>query len=342
MFEKFITNLKQSLPEPLRKKLGMEDKDHIDEEASEHSEEQSEEHFEEPSKESHDTSDNSGDISPEDKKKKQISMLIRVVIVVGLGYIAVTEFVLKPNDNEVPVVAVKPRKHRKKAPLVTAETKPKEAKPAEAKPVEAKQDEKAAGNIAATPASETKPEEEKNAGAALAGALPPVENINIAEKKSEEAPAAGEEPKAIDDTPILKNSPAETAPQVGEVRQNDSQAEKSLDNLIDGMGGAEKSVADQAKKKETKLEEKIVADDVYTAPPSYEQLGRGLVYNCKEKYWACIDKTAYIACNKNMKWNKAHGKEIECAVQNVYNSEDDCGVVQKYNVSTNKTTSFCK
>ena len=108
--------------------------------------------------------------------------------------------------------------------------------------------------------------------------------------------------------------------------------------MIDSMDAKEQA---GETKKSPNLADKIVADDVYTPPPAYDQLGRGLVYNCKEKFWACIDRTAYINCNKNMKYNKAHGKTAECTVQNVYNSDEDCNTVQKYNVSTNKPTTFC-
>lgn len=334
MLDKLIANLKQSLPESLRKKMGGEEINH-DEESSEHSEEQNEE--------SHDTSDNAEEAPAEDKKKKQISMLIRVVVVLGLGYMAVTEFVLKPDNNEVPTVAAKPHKSRKKVPAKGAEVKPGETKTAETKPAENKPAEvtkpaegKPEDKTAAAPPEEKKPEEKKPEAKAeskpeetkpeetkTAETQAPVENVNIADKKTE--------------TP-----PAETAPQVGEVKTPETQVEKSLDSLIDSVDNKDKGGEEAAPKKETKLEDKIVADDVYTPPPSYEQLGRGLVYNCKEKFWACLDKTAYVSCNKNMKYNKGHGKPIECAVQSVYNSDEDCGVVQKYNVSSNKPTDFCQ
>jgi len=112
--------------------------------------------------------------------------------------------------------------------------------------------------------------------------------------------------------------------------------------LIDTVDGTEKKPEEEGEKKETKLEDKIVADDVYTPPPVYDQLGRGLVYNCKEKHWACVEKSAYVLCNKNMLWNKSKGKPAECSVQNVYNSDADCNTVQKYNISTSKPTPFCQ
>ncbi len=336
MLDKLVAQLKQSLPEPLRKKMGIEDTNADDE----HSEEQNED--------SHDTTDNeNGDAPPaEDKKKKQISMLIRVVIILGLAYMGVTEFILKEDQNTVPDVPikrhtrVKPKKEAKGGtPGTDAKVADANAKPADSKPADAaKQEAATVANTttpATTPAAEVKPAETKPAETQA-----PIENINIADKKTDEtsAPTPKTEEKPIDETPIVK-APAETTPtpQVGEVKTSEA-LDKNLDSLIDNVDKKEgTSATEAAPKKETSMADKIVADDVYVAPPAYDQLGRGLVYNCKEKYWVCLDKTAYIACNKNMKYNKAHGKAAECAVANVYNSDDDCGVVQKYNVSTNKT-----
>ncbi len=316
MLNKFITNLKQSLPGSRSKKTE-EEEDTINEE---HSEEQNEE--------SHDSSDK--EVAPEDKKKKQITMLIRVVAIVALGYMGVTEFILKEENNDVANVVVKPRRPRKKvAPGApgAAGAKPEEVKTAEAKPSEPKV-------------------EEKSVAAETQATQAPIENVNIAEKKPAEVqtPTPTPQEKPIEQAPVVVTPPAppvEAAPQVGEVK-TDTQVEKSLDSLIDSVDNKDKAAEESVSKKETRLEDKIVADDVYTPPPAYDQLGRGLVYNCKDKYWACLDKKAYVTCNKNMKWNKAHGKTAECAVQNVYNSDDDCGVVQKYNVTTNKPTAFCQ
>lgn len=317
MLEKLITNLKQSLPEPLRKKLGMEENHQDEEESSEHSEELNEE--------SHDTSDNESG-GGEDKKKKQMSMLIRVVVVLALAYMAIDQFVLKSDDpsTEVADIPVVPRKPRRK--VVPAPTEGgSEVKKAEGESTEAKPEE---STTAKTP--ETAPEAAPEAAPETAGTAPaeqaPIENINIADKKAEEVTP-----------PVVGETAA-----VGEVKSSETPIDKSIDSLIDSVDAPAKTDNAAADKKEIKLEDKIVADDNYTPPPAYDQLGRGLVYNCKEKYWACIDKMAYVSCNKNMKWNVANGKAAECVVQNVYNSDDDCNIVQKYNVSTNKETPFCK
>lgn len=319
MLEKFIADLKQSLPESIRKKMGVDS-----------SAVSKEDNSDEENEKSHDTVDNdSGDA---EKKKKQISMIIRVVVILGLAYLGVDHFL--NNDQNVPetaVVAPKPRKNRKKTPPPAVAGANKETAPETAK--------KAAGSSSevkseATPEVATEKPAEKMEDTQVP-VQAPIENINIVDKKIEETPS----PTPKVEEKVVEEKPAEPMPQMGEVKSNEPHLDKSLDSLIDSVDGKESSVP--APKKKT-MEETIVADDVYTAPPSYDQLGRGLVYNCKGKYWACVDKIAYVACNKNMKWNKSHQKAAECSVQNVYNSEEDCGVVQKFNVSTNKATDFCQ
>ena len=361
MLEKLMNSFKKGKP-----KKSNEDED----DSSEHSEESSED--------SHDSSDNAGDTVVADKKKNQMSMIIRVIVVICLAYLAVDQFLLKEKPQDVAQApAAKTRKHKagKDQPKDSkpVETKTAEAKPgdkAEAPPVlrdevkpvanvdakveakaEAKPEPKEVAKVEVPPvvAEEVKPEVkeevkqevkaevkpiEKTANAekiktAPKETTPPVENINIADKKADEASLPKKDEKAV-----------ETSPKTGEVKSSE-QVDKSIDSLIDSVDGKDKSVDEGSPKKSTKLEDKIVADDVYTAPPAYDQEGRGLVYNCKDKHWACVDKASYLNCNKNMKWNKSHRKPAECSVLNVYVSEDDCALVQKFNVTTAVATPFC-
>ena len=312
MLEKLITNFKKSLPEPLRKKLGVAKED-------EQVEEQEEEEVEETEAES--------EASPEeDKKKKQISMIIRVVIILVLGYLALDEFVLKQNSSEPSVeelLAAAPKKPRR--PKKAEATQPTEATaPAEGTtPAE--------GAVAATDTKANATEEA------------PIENINIAPKDESTASSSLDVPTSND--VVVDSKPVETG-----VDQKLDQLVNNFENTtetpstgqmeevkVPSMGGAD------SEKQETSMASKIVDDvAVETAPPAYDQLGRGLVYNCKDKYWACVDKPAYVTCNKNMKWNKSKGNSAECVVQAIYSSDEDCAKVQKYNVSTSQATTFCQ
>ncbi|HAZ13979.1 MAG TPA: hypothetical protein DCY86_14415 [Bdellovibrionales bacterium] len=79
----------------------------------------------------------------------------------------------------------------------------------------------------------------------------------------------------------------------------------------------------------------------YVSPPTYEELGRGLVYNCKGLHWACINKDAYFVCRDNMKWNATHTKPKECVTINVYATNEDCEQIQLHNINTREKTEFC-
>ena len=41
----------------------------------------------------------------------------------------------------------------------------------------------------------------------------------------------------------------------------------------------------------------------------YKRLGRGLVYNCRSKFWACLNKKEYLNCRGNLKWSKLNQKK---------------------------------
>jgi len=79
----------------------------------------------------------------------------------------------------------------------------------------------------------------------------------------------------------------------------------------------------------------------YPKPPDYTLLGRGLVYNCKGKHWACVNKDSYFGCRTNMKWTKSNRKTLECTIVNVYSSADDCRIVQVHNINTRVSKEVC-
>ena len=280
------------------------------------------------------------------ENKNPISTLIRVVVIVGLGYLAVDQFILKGDQQpaSLPTAQLKPKKNRVKDGTDVKNNKTAETASDQNK-VQTKEVIPEITKNDSTPSS-TKEETAAKVEPQIK-VESPVENISIADKKSEV------EEKIIDN----KQQSVEEKPEsIPAPKTKEAEIDKNIDKMIDTVDKKEKPKTqiedkdagkvllseDSTPAKESKLEDKIVADDNYTAPPAYDQLGRGLVYNCKDKYWACVEKSSYVVCNKNMKWNTAHNKPSECAVQNVYNSTEDCSVVQKFNVSTNKETTFCK
>lgn len=79
-----------------------------------------------------------------------------------------------------------------------------------------------------------------------------------------------------------------------------------------------------------------------TDPPDYENLGRGLVYNCAGLHWACVDKVSYEECEKNNAWNTQQSKHKECVPVQVYSDRDDCEIVQQHKIDTVEKTDFCR
>ena len=295
---------------------------------------------------SEDDSDNQSSKKSGGENKNTISTLIRVVVIIGLGYLAVDQFILKSDQqpNTIPTAQLKPKKNRNKnSSSDSSEGKQKSVndfkneKSIETASVEKKE---LAPEIAHenSKVDSTPPPTKAEA---------PVENITIAEKKAEvpEVP--------VEEKPQEKSEIQSTPPMS---KTKEAEIDKNIDKMIDTLDKKENNKPipedketgkvllseDTTTHQAPKLEDKIVADDNYTAPPAYDQLGRGLVYNCKDKYWACVEKASYVICNKNMKWNQSHNKPTECSVQNVYNSTEDCSAIQKFNVSTNKETGFCK
>ncbi|MBI2522030.1 MAG: hypothetical protein HYV97_16555 [Bdellovibrio sp.] len=79
----------------------------------------------------------------------------------------------------------------------------------------------------------------------------------------------------------------------------------------------------------------------YVYPPSYQEAGNGLVYNCKDQFWACVNNESYFQCRNNMNWNAAHNTRHECYTLNVYATELDCESIRIYNTDIQARTDFC-
>ena len=99
---------------------------------------------------------------------------------------------------------------------------------------------------------------------------------------------------------------------------------------------------DQSAETTNQIRKPATNEKDYLAPPSYEVMGRGLVYNCKGKHWACVNRDAYFACRDNMRWNPTHHKPHECYLVNVYATEEDCRLIQIHNINFGEKTDFCE
>lgn len=101
------------------------------------------------------------------------------------------------------------------------------------------------------------------------------------------------------------------------------------------------SISDDLSKILNETQKQIEQTVEYVEPPDYTKYGRGLVYNCKLKYWACIDRPRWFMCKDNLKYSNFYGKDKECFPVNVYASQRDCRIMQLHNINTNAETQFC-
>ena len=121
-------------------------------------------------------------------------------------------------------------------------------------------------------------------------------------------------------------------------------------SLPDSTGVGESTVTDDANLTDQILEDlekqanktrTIEQKKEYVAPPDYEYSGRGLVYNCAGKHWACVDAPSYLACEDNASSVKFLKMKTECHPFNVYETIQGCESVQNRMVSSSAKTGFC-
>ncbi len=283
----------------------------------------------------------------DDEKKKKKSMAIKVVVILGLAYLAVDSFFLTPDKKEEVVIAPVNKKRKKPKKDLA---KKDEAKPSDAKAGDVKVADVANSTAPASAAQAQDPTAGANSSPSPLPEQAPVENINIEKSLSDtpappsaqpalDGPLAPEMDKAIGDLSANVNPPA-AQPVIGEeVPKSDAPAAPLEVTTTPEVAVPAEETATAA---EPAAPATPAFNEPYAPPPNYEELGRGLVYNCKEGHWSCVNRLAYVACNKNTQWSRGAGKTPECVVQNIFKSDDDCGKMQRYYVANNKETSFCK
>ena len=137
--------------------------------------------------------------------------------------------------------------------------------------------------------------------------------------------------------------PPETAAEVlvptpvAETSSNDeSDTSSNMDKLFEAVDKTTEMAEKEAAKVKTNRD-----DPSYIAPPNYSRIGRGLVYNCRDGHWACVDKFTYFTCYENQKWNERNNQSTECVTRDVYASVSDCSAIQKFYVNKPEPTDFC-
>lgn len=227
-----------------------------------------------------------------------------IILIIALIYLVIDEFSVKENVDTKPNQVINKKAAKKKKRIIKNVKKEPEVKVVKRV--------KEVNRKAKKPQVEKKPKAEKK----------------IKVKKVQEEPPKDTNKVDASEVPFETAITVESPRAVGENNENIKKEEITLEDSIKNAV-------------ETVSEEDELADD-YISPPRYNRFGRGLVYNCKGKHWACVDQYSYLTCRENEKWNKQKNKKIECKTKNVYATSSDCIKVQTYYTNNSENTDFCK
>lgn len=328
-----LAKLKQLLPEKFRGESDDEYEDddenedvtedevtadhEIDKEAlSEESQEEDDEEADE---------DDEEEDSEEQAAKNRKQLLVRLLIVAIGGYVALDMFVLNPDQGgeEVQVMnRPKPRRVRKKVQKPVEKPK-KEAQVQNENPFA--EQEKV---VEKAPEVQEAPVENEPVETAEQENMPVEENSPVQEvarpQEQQEVEEVTQE-EAVVESPVVEN----------DINQSETSGENIVDDLTsDDLENKLNQITEKLEKAEKKAP--------FIEAPSYEQYGKGLVYNCKEKHWACVDRTPYLQCRQHQEWSSENRKAPNCVTEKVYSSFKDCRIVQVHYINTVQTPEGCK
>ncbi|MBY0515666.1 MAG: hypothetical protein K2P81_02075 [Bacteriovoracaceae bacterium] len=289
-----------------------------------------------------------------EKKKKIIRAVIAAAVLYGIYD------TMMPSEEPVPEVteaAAKPKPSKKKLERekarLEAEAKAKaeaEAGTAAATTEEAKPVEETAATEATTPTAPT--DQTATTPTTTAPDAIPSDDASTISESEASAPVeatAPEEP-VVEEPPVdnifsdVPGGGEEATPTEGAGGEAAPGADQITDNGVPTPGSGDMTdqiLKDLEKQIEENKESTPQVGNTYIEPPDYNNSGRGLVYNCKEKHWACVDGPSFKVCQQNNSSLKSQGKLKECYPDSVYQSEAGCAWIQKKKITSNTKTDFC-
>ena len=79
----------------------------------------------------------------------------------------------------------------------------------------------------------------------------------------------------------------------------------------------------------------------YPPPADYGVKGRGLVYNCQARHWACVSRSTYVQCAQHQKKFASQTKNPNCIINQVYFSPTHCARGQLMHIHNRITPNDC-
>lgn len=267
--------------------------------------------------------------------KKKRSKIIQIVIGVAVVLFLLADFNEEGTSPEAPSDGPSdeipdnppPKPQRPKVETPKAET-PVDTPSVETPPVE-------------TPPVETPPDETPTNGGEVSSAPGESPAVTMGEE-----PSSGSNGDVIsfgDEQPDLEpTTPSETPDDASSIPLEFGEGDTVGEDI--GMPGDENLTDQILQDLEKQSKDKPAAEPVteYVAPPDYEYRGRGLVYNCVGKHWACVDGPSYKTCEDNAASVQYLKKKVECHPFNVYETVRGCESMQNRMVSSSAKTTFCE
>lgn len=298
-----------------------------------------------------------GKDSEAEKKKKKSKMIQIAIGVLVVGFL-LSDYII-PTEEPVAAPVLKKRPKPIKKPVDTAATE-------EPKKDETVTDAAATGTD--TPTTETSPDSPVTVTSDTPTDVP-IDAASTETTPIEATPADSATPTdtAVSETPTDTTTPTDTAvtepvttDSSVETAPTDTTTETPVDTVtepsvdtavnVDSVDGGETtvpgddSITDQILQdleKQAKDTQPVEQKKEYVSPPDYEYRGRGLVYNCQGKHWACVDAPSYKTCEDNSSSVKYLKKKTECYPFNVYETPKGCESMQNRMVSSSAKTAFC-
>ena len=270
------------------------------------------------------------DEDEEEEKKKKRSKIIRVAIVGALLVFLASDYIFPPDENTP----------APETPAVT-ETPPVDKKVEDVPPVE--------GPVEDLPEAVVDTPETSTDETPEVVDTPPIEDTTPSD-----VPAVVDTP-TVDDSNTTSITPDDSPV---DITSTDEDPAPSQNSSTDSVFGEDTSVGDlgaqdvtggddftdqilqDLEKQANPIEEKPVVTK-YVSPPDYDFRGRGLVYNCQGKHWACVDAPSYKICEDNASSSKHLNRTTECYPFNVYETVRGCEITQDRMVSSSAKTKFC-